>query len=131
MYDIFNGITDIFDWFGDSKNDFDTFTYTTPTYLYHPTTINNGSATRGVTREIIGSVLSNDFRPPKQKLPDIRNVIFNPPATIVYWADGTKTVVKCMSKDAFSKEHGLAMAICKKAFGNEYEFHKVFDQWLK
>lgn len=27
-------------------------------------------------------------------LPKIKDVIFNDPATIVYWADGTKTVVK-------------------------------------
>ena len=25
----------------------------------------------------------------------IKNVIFNPPATIVFWEDGSKTVVKC------------------------------------
>lgn len=25
----------------------------------------------------------------------IKNVIFNDPATIVFWKDGTKTVVKC------------------------------------
>ena len=27
--------------------------------------------------------------------PEIKNVIFNDPATIVFWTDGTKTVVKC------------------------------------
>lgn len=29
--------------------------------------------------------------------PQIKNVIFNPPATIVFWIDGTKTVVKCQN----------------------------------
>ena len=31
----------------------------------------------------------------------IKNVIFNPPATIVFWSDGTKTAVKCSEKDIF------------------------------
>ena len=29
----------------------------------------------------------------------IKNVIFNPPATIVFWKDGTKTIVKCGEHD--------------------------------
>lgn len=47
-------------------------------------------------------------------LPNIIEVIFNNPATIVYWSDGTKTVVKACDKDTFDKETGLAMAIAKK-----------------
>ena len=39
----------------------------------------------------------------------IKNVIFAPPATIVYWSDGYKTVVKCSEKDVFDPEKGLAM----------------------
>lgn len=67
----------------------------------------------------------------KAILPEIKEVIYNPPATIVYWADGTKTVVKCKFGDTFSKESGLAIAICKKAYGNEYKFHDVFNKWVK
>ena len=42
----------------------------------------------------------------------IKRIIFNPPATIVFWADGDKTVVKAHNED-FDPEKGLAMAICK------------------
>ena len=38
----------------------------------------------------------------------IEKVIFNDPATIVIWADGSKTVVKCQEGDVFDKEKGLA-----------------------
>lgn len=48
----------------------------------------------------------------------IKNVIFAPPATIVYWSDGSKTVVKCSEKDVFDPEKGLAMAIAKRCGGN-------------
>lgn len=50
------------------------------------------------------------------KQPKIKKVIYNDPATIVLWNDGTKTVVKCMEGDTFSQEMGLAMCICKKVF---------------
>ena len=42
----------------------------------------------------------------------IKKVIFNDPATIVFWNDGTKTVVQAHG-DAFDPEKGLAMAICR------------------
>lgn len=61
----------------------------------------------------------------------IRKVIFNDPATVVLWSDGTKTVVKCGPEDKFDTEKGLAMAIVKKMAGNDNRFHKVFKQYPK
>lgn len=61
----------------------------------------------------------------------IRKVIFNDPATVVLWSDGTKTVVKCGPEDTFDMEKGLAMAIVKKMAGNDNRFHKVFKQYPK
>lgn len=61
----------------------------------------------------------------------IRKVIFNDPATIVFWSNNTKTVVKCGPEDTFDMEKGLAMAIVKKMAGNDNRFHKVFKQWCK
>ena len=51
-------------------------------------------------------------------MPKVKNVIFNPPATIVFWSDGTKTVAKACGRDEFDPERGLSMAIAKKALGN-------------
>lgn len=64
------------------------------------------------------------------QFPEITNVVFNDPATIVFWDDGTKTVVKCQKGDVYSKESGLAIAIAKKAFGNKNDFNRVFNKWL-
>lgn len=61
----------------------------------------------------------------------IRKVIFNDPATIVLWSDGSKTVVKCGPEDTYDMEKGLAMAIVKKMAGNDNRFHKVFKQYPK
>lgn len=65
----------------------------------------------------------------KQK-PMILNVIFNAPATIVVWGDGTKTVVKCAKGEVYDPEKGLAMAIAKKMLGNEGNYYKLFRKWL-
>ena len=60
---------------------------------------------------------------------NIKKVIFNNPATIVFWSDGSKTVVKAHNDD-YDPEKGLAMAIAKKALGNEGNYYNVFKKWL-
>lgn len=60
---------------------------------------------------------------------EIKKVIFNDPATIVFWRDGSKTVVKA-ANEAFDHEKGLAMAIAKKHFGNEGNYYDIFKKWL-
>ena len=64
------------------------------------------------------------------EIPEIKDVIFNPPATVVLWKDGTKTVVKCQNGDVYSKETGLALAICKKVYGNKGAYNDIFNKWL-
>ena len=60
---------------------------------------------------------------------EIKKVIFNNPATIVYWADGTKTVVKAQKGDIFDPEKGLTMAFTKKALGNEGSYYNTIKKW--
>lgn len=62
--------------------------------------------------------------------PRIKKVLFRAPATIVFWDDGTKTVVKCSDNDKFDPEKGMAMAIAKKFFGNEGNYYNEFKKWL-
>ena len=68
---------------------------------------------------------------PRQNLRAIKNVIFNPPATIVFWKDGTKTVVKTQNNEPFDKEKGLAMAYIKKVFGNKGNYNDMFRKWCE
>lgn len=60
----------------------------------------------------------------------IKDVIFNPPATIVNWADGTKTVVKCQNNETFDPEKGLALCYMKKINGNQSNFNNIFKKWI-
>lgn len=71
-----------------------------------------------------------DIPTDRNRLPYIKQVIFHDPATIVYWTDGTRTVVKCQDGDIYDPEKGLAMAISKKALGNKGNYCEVFKQWL-
>lgn len=68
-------------------------------------------------------------RKPFNGTPFIVDVIFNEPATIVFWSDGTKTVVKAQNGEKFDKEKGLAMAIIKKSLGNKGSYFNEIKKW--
>ena len=63
--------------------------------------------------------------------PEVKKVIFNDPATIVYWKDGTKTIVKCQDGDDFDSEKGFAMAFLKKCWGNTGNFNDNLRKIMK
>ena len=53
-----------------------------------------------------------------------KRVIFNDPtATIVYWTDGTKTVVKCAKEDTYNALTGYALCYMKKTLGENAYRH--------
>lgn len=57
-------------------------------------------------------------------------IIFNGPATIVFWDDGTKTVVKCTEREPFDCEKGVALCYMKKLLGNDNSFHHIFKKFI-
>ena len=60
----------------------------------------------------------------------IKKVYFNDPVTVVIWEDGTKTIVRCSKNEMYDPEKGLAMAISKKALGNDDNYYKYLKKWL-
>lgn len=60
----------------------------------------------------------------------IKNVIYNDPATIIYWEDGTKTVVKA-NDEPFDREKGFSMAVLKKLMGNQGSYFNEVKRWTK
>ena len=85
----------------------------------------------------INADISNDawaemmFGKPKNKsveritIPAIKRIVYHDPATIVFWQDGTKTVVKCMDGEPFEKYAGFCAALAKKVFGSTSKAKKV------
>ena len=69
-------------------------------------------------------------KPRETYIPEIKNVYFNNPVTVVIWEDGTKTMVRCQEGDVYSPETGLALCIAKKALGNMPNFNNVFRKWI-
>ena len=94
----------------------------------------------------------------KWDCPKPTKVIFNPPATIVFWNDGDKTVVKIQDEqtkenlvvrggiknsivgeipiceygtEIFDKEKGLAMCFAKKMMGNKGSYYDMFKEWCE
>ena len=99
--------------------------------------------TSNAYRNVLDSLCRANFTTEKEKenkgmatnrnkayIPAIKKVIFNNPATIVIWNDGTKTTVKCSERDEYSEEVGLAMCISKKALGNKGNFNEVFKKHI-
>lgn len=54
-----------------------------------------------------------------------KKIIYNPPATIVFWEDGTKTVVKCAEGETYSEYYGFLAALGKKIFGTNSEINRI------
>lgn len=60
-------------------------------------------------------------------IPDIDHIVFSGPATIVFWEDGTKTVVKCMEGEKNERYAGFAAACMKKLFGSTSRAKSVMN----
>lgn len=55
------------------------------------------------------------------RIPEVREILYNGPATIVFWEDNTKTVVKVQpGEEYYDPDKAFAMAVCKKLFGNKF-----------
>lgn len=59
----------------------------------------------------------------------IDKVIYNDPATIVIWSDGTKTVSKTHAGDVYSPEVGLVLCVLKKLSGST-KVHDLIEAWI-
>lgn len=88
-----------------------------------------GSLTAQIEKNALNSIFGKDGIKSMKKL-KITKVIFNYPATIVFWNDGTKTVVKCGIGDTFDPEKGLAMAYMKKSMGNKGNYFNEVKKWV-
>ena len=82
-------------------------------------------------RDAVTQFFRNMYHKPTSQITNrlaIDRVIYNGPATIVFWKDGTKTVVKCHGDDVFSERVGLLMCIAKRAYGDKGAFNDVLAE---
>lgn len=75
------------------------------------------------------------FKPVKCTLsiiarPEIDRVIYNEQATIVFWKDNTKTVVKLCEGDTYDAENAIVWAYMKKIFGSTSKIRHTIKKFL-
>lgn len=115
----------------------DTAVHKTDVDIYHATLgpkhyLVQWDEVRSLTEAAVAILSDIKMRLNLNYMPDltIKDVIFNPPATIVLWMDGTKTVVKDQGEVFYDPEKGMAMATAKKAFGNQGNYYNQFAKYL-
>ena len=69
-----------------------------------------------------------DYDVPCWGIPDIRRVVFSDPATIIFWEDNTKTVVKAMKGEKFERYAGFIAACAKKMFGSTSRAKAIMNE---
>ena len=86
----------------------------------------------GIGHSVSATVLRNDFARFPNEVKDIK---FSGPATIVFWKDGTKTVVKCQEGEHYDPKDGIEYALFKKIAGGTSnqasKMAKMYDEWLE
>lgn len=116
---------------------FDLMFYLEPTHTFHFKPVDMGvkftshSTTDGKKKEPRKPVDEFETKQSTSRRIKIKDVIFSDPATVVFWSDGTKTVVKTRGGEEYDKEKGLAMAIVKKFSGNTRDYYNLFMEWCK
>ena len=74
--------------------------------------------------------LNFTFGAPRASL-GVKQVIFSGPKTIVFWLDGTKTIVSCGEGDHNEPYAGFCAAITKRVFGSTSQAKKVLARTRK
>lgn len=115
----------------------DTATNMTSIHIYHSTLgskhyLVEWDKVRSLTEAAVPILSDVKMRLNLNYMPNlaIKDVIFNPPATIVFWMDGMKTVVKDQGEVFYDPEKGMAMAVAKKAFGNQGNYYNQFKKYI-
>lgn len=89
----------------------------------------NNSSTAAYKKREVNSIFGN----PKNKAGYYKpvDIMFNKKSTIVFWIDGTKTVVSIKDGDNPDPEAAVAQAIVKKLYGGTSTFHNTVSKYVR
>lgn len=73
-----------------------------------------------VFADTVFRVVKNEFLPPLR-------IIHHGPATVVFWKDGTKTVVKLMEGDVYDEYNAFCAAFVKKVYRSTNAVKKAIE----
>lgn len=72
-----------------------------------------------------GTIPAYVYRPIPKK------IIYHDPATIVFWEDGTKTVVKCSPGETYNKYVGFCACLAKKIYSNNSRVNRIVKSGIE
>lgn len=61
----------------------------------------------------------------------IKRIKFEGKSTIVFWNDGTTTVVKCSDKETDNRKIAIMWAMMKKKFGSSLRMNRYLEQLVE
>ena len=96
-------------------------------FIYDDKTFGGVFFDKKTNEEIADEVISGLWIRSRSQHDTIKKIIFNQKACIVFWKDGTKTIVKRKENDKFDKYAAVAQAIAKHLYGSTSAFHKMVD----
>ncbi len=89
---------------------------------------NNAAELAKVSNEMVKLLNHFDHLNRYRSLPklNIRKVLFKKPATVIFWSDDTKTVVKCAESDTYNELLGFFICVMTKVLGKK-TVHGLYD----
>lgn len=94
-------------------------------FSQHTTGLPDESTLGTYPRENFAVFVEGNWNIPSAHEP--KQIIYSGNRTIVMWADGTKTVVKCAKGQKYDEYSGFVAALAKKMFGSTNHVKKVID----
>ena len=85
-----------------------------------------GCCSNKYTKSFEQAMAKGEFKAMKYAYKPLK-IIYNDPATIVFWRDGTKTVVKRMEKEKFNPYTAFCAALAKKLFGSNSAVNRIVN----
>ena len=61
-------------------------------------------------------------------MPEVTKIIHSGPVTVVFWKDGTKTLVRCAAHDAYDEYNAFCAALAIKMYGNNSKLKKMIKK---
>lgn len=64
-------------------------------------------------------------------IPIVKRILVSGICTIVFWLDGTKTIVRCKAGTEFNVYHAFTAALAKKIYGSNSQVNKVIKRKMQ
>lgn len=64
-------------------------------------------------------------------LPIVKKILVSGICTIVFWLDGTKTIVRCKAGTEFNVYHAFTAALAKKIYGSNSQVNKIIKRKMQ